>query len=79
MVDADTNPPGIRGQIIDAIGHRSAEFLDQEVVHPDLFRIPLRAILAAIIAEIPTGAGSKIARAPARVPAPVGGVPRRGA
>src|SRR5215813_12577214 len=28
MVDADTHPPGIRGQIIDAIGHRSAEFLD---------------------------------------------------
>src|SRR5215472_497849 len=27
MVDADTHPPGIRGQIIDAIGHRSAEFL----------------------------------------------------
>src|ERR1700704_1395134 len=28
MVDADTHPPGIRSQIIDAIGHRSAEFLD---------------------------------------------------
>ena len=52
MVDADTHPPGIRGQIIDAIGHRSAECLDQEVVHPDLFRTPLRPILAAIVAEI---------------------------
>src|ERR1700742_2375995 len=52
MVDADTHPPGIRGQIIDAIGHRSAEFLDEEVVHPDLFRTPLRPILAAIVAEI---------------------------
>ena len=28
MVEADTHPPDIRGQIIDAIGHRSAEFLD---------------------------------------------------
>ena len=32
MVDADTHPPGVRRQIIDAIGdaigHRSAEFLD---------------------------------------------------
>src|SRR5689334_24040492 len=52
MVDADTHPPGIRSQIIDAIGHRSAEFLDEEVVHPDLFRTPLRPILAAIVAEI---------------------------
>ena len=30
MVDADAYPPGIRGQIIDTIGHCSAEFLDQE-------------------------------------------------
>jgi hypothetical protein len=52
MVDADTHPPGIRGQIIDTIGHRSAEFLDQEVVHPDLLRTPLRPILAAIVAEL---------------------------
>jgi hypothetical protein len=28
MVDADAHPPGIRGQIIDATGRRSAEFLD---------------------------------------------------
>jgi hypothetical protein len=55
MVDADTHPSGIRGQIIDAMGRRSSAYLDQEVVPPDLFRTPLRAILAAIIAEIPTG------------------------
>src|SRR5437868_2316930 len=48
----DTHPPGIRGQIIDAIRHRSAEFLDQEVMHPDLFRTPVRPILAAIVPEI---------------------------
>ena len=53
MVDPDTHPSGIRGKIVDAIGHRPAEFLDQEVMDPDLFRIALRAILAAIVAEIP--------------------------
>jgi hypothetical protein len=52
MVDTDTHPPGICGKIIDAIGHRSAEFFDQEVVHPDLFRAPLRPILAAIVAKV---------------------------
>src|SRR5262249_32690355 len=39
-------------EIIDAIGHRSAEFPDQEVMHPDLFRRALRSILAAIVAEV---------------------------
>jgi hypothetical protein len=52
MVDTDTHPSGICGKIIDAIGHRSAELLDQKVVHPDLFRAPLRPILAAIVAEV---------------------------
>src|SRR5215470_10307543 len=52
MDDADAYPPGVRRKIIDAIRHCSAEFLDQKVVHPDLFRTSLRAILAAIVAEI---------------------------
>ncbi len=52
MVDTDADPSGIGGQIIDAIGHRPTEFLDQEVVHPDLFRVALRAILAAIVPEV---------------------------
>ena len=52
MVNADTHPPGIGGQIIDAIGHRAAKFLDQEVVHPNLFRTPLRPIFAAMVVEI---------------------------
>ena len=52
MVDAAAHPPGVGRKIIDAIRHRSAEFLDQKVVHPDLFRAPLRPILAAMIAEV---------------------------
>jgi len=53
VVDTDAHPPGIRRKIIDAIRHRSAELLDQKVVHPDFFRIALRTILAAVIAEVP--------------------------
>ena len=52
MVDTDTHPSGIRGKIIDPIGHRTTEFLDQEVMDPDLFRVTLRAIFAAIVAEV---------------------------
>src|ERR1700730_9325203 len=54
MVDADTYPSGIGGKVIDTIGHRTTEFLDQVVMDANLFRIALRTILAARIAEIPT-------------------------
>jgi hypothetical protein len=53
MVDADTCPSGIGGKVIDPIGHRTTEFLDQEVMDANLFGIALRTILAARIAEIP--------------------------
>jgi hypothetical protein len=53
MVNADTDPPEISRQVVDAVGYRAAQFLDQEVMDPDLFRIALRAILAAGVAEIP--------------------------
>jgi hypothetical protein len=53
MVDADAHPSGIGGKIVDAIGDRLTQLLDQEVVDPDLFRIALRAIFTAIVAEIP--------------------------
>src|SRR6202011_1615998 len=51
--DTDTYPPGIGGKVIDTIGHRTTEFLDQEVMDANLFRIALRTIFAARIAEIP--------------------------
>ena len=40
VVDADAHPPGVGGHIVDAIGHRPAEFGDEEVVHPDLLGLP---------------------------------------
>src|SRR4029077_8368482 len=53
VVDADTHPSGIRGQVIDPVRHSAAELLDQEVMDPDLFRVALRAIFAPVVAEIP--------------------------
>ena len=45
-------PPGVRGQIIDPVGHRAAELLDQEVMDTDLFWVALGAIFAPVVAEI---------------------------
>src|SRR6266446_4789529 len=53
MVNPDIDPPEISRQVVDAVGYRAAQFPDQEVMDPDLFRIALRAILAARVAEIP--------------------------
>ena len=53
MVNPDTDPPEISRQVVDAVGYRAAQFLDQEVMDPDLFRIALQAILTAWVAEIP--------------------------
>src|SRR3984893_12944712 len=53
MVDADTDPSGIRGQVIDPVRHRAAELLDQEVMDPDLFRVALGPIFAPVVTEIP--------------------------
>jgi exosortase/archaeosortase family protein len=52
MIDADAHPPGIRGEIIDAVGHGATEFLGQEVVDPDFFWMTLGAIFTAIVAKI---------------------------
>ena len=52
MVNPDTDPPEIGRKVVDAIGYRAAQFLDQEIMDPDLFRIALRTILAARVAEI---------------------------
>ena len=45
MVNADTDPPKISRQVVDPVGYRPSQFLDQEVMDPDLFRIALQAIL----------------------------------
>src|SRR5437879_10069122 len=51
--NADTDPSGIRGQVIDPVRHRAAELLDQEVMDPDLFRVALGPIFAPVVTEIP--------------------------
>src|SRR5271165_430230 len=53
IVNADTHPTRIGSEVIDPVGHRPSQFLDQEVMDPDRFRVSLRAILAAIVTEIP--------------------------
>ena len=53
MVHAHADPTGIGGQIVDPIGHRTAQFLDQEVMHPDLFGLAVRAPLPPGVLEVP--------------------------
>ena len=53
MVDADTDPPRIGREVVDPVRHRATQFLDQEVMDPDFFRVALRAIFAPVVAEIP--------------------------
>jgi len=52
MVNADTHPTRIGGEVVDPVRHRATELLAQEVMDPDFFRVALGAILAARIAEI---------------------------
>src|SRR6202011_5823398 len=53
MVDADTHPTTIGGEVVDPVRHRTAKLLDQEVMDPDIFRVALGAIFTAVVAEIP--------------------------
>ena len=50
--DADAHPTGIAGEIVNAIGDRPPQFLDQEVVDPHLFRLALATPLASGILEV---------------------------
>ena len=52
MIHADTDPASVRGQVVDAIRHRSAEFLDQKVMHAHLFRLALRTPLPSGVLEV---------------------------
>src|SRR5438105_2479869 len=53
MVNPDTHPTRIGGEVVDPVRHRAAELLDQKVMDADFFRVALRAIFAAILTEIP--------------------------
>jgi hypothetical protein len=39
VIDADTHPACVVGDVVDAIGRRPAKFWDNEVVHPYLVRV----------------------------------------
>src|SRR3954454_18187655 len=49
---ANAHPAGIGCEIVDAIRHRPAEFLDQEVMHPDLLRVALRTPVPTGVLEV---------------------------
>src|SRR3954449_6997488 len=52
MVHADADPTGIGGKIVDAIRHCPAQFLDQEIMHPNVLRLALRVPLPAAVPEV---------------------------
>ena len=52
MIHADADPTGVVGQIVDAIGDRPAQFLDQEVVHPNVLRLTCRTPFPTGVLEV---------------------------
>src|SRR3984893_10907531 len=52
VVNGDTHPTGIGCEVVDPVGHRAAELLDQEVMHTDFLRVALGAIFASVVAKI---------------------------
>ena len=52
MVDAEADPAGIVGDVVDAVGRRPAKFGNQEVVHSHRHGLSLRTILTAGILEV---------------------------
>jgi hypothetical protein len=51
VVDAEIDPSGVGGDVLDAIRHCLAEFRDDEVVHPDRLGLALGAQLPAAVLE----------------------------
>ncbi len=52
MVDPDTDPARIGGDIVDAVRHRAAQRFAEEVIHPHFFGIALRPPFPAGILEV---------------------------
>ena len=52
MVHPDTDPACVGRQVVEAVGHRAAEFGLQEVVYPHLLRVALRPPFAARVLEV---------------------------
>ena len=52
MVDAEIDPAGVGGDVVDAVGRHLAEFGDHEVVHPHRLGLALGTQLTAAILEV---------------------------
>jgi hypothetical protein len=52
VIDPDAHPSGVLGDIVDAVGHGPAEFLDDEIMHPYLFGRTFGPPLAPAVLEI---------------------------
>ena len=50
--DAEIDPSGVGGDIVDAVWRGLAEFRDEEVVHPNRFGLSFGAQFAATIFEV---------------------------
>jgi hypothetical protein len=52
VVDAEIDPSFVGGDVIHPVGHRLAEFRDDEIMHPDRLGLPLGAQLAPAVLEV---------------------------
>ena len=54
MVDADTDPPRISREVVDPVWHRATQFLDQEVMDRDFFRVAWGRYSRPLLRKSPT-------------------------
>jgi hypothetical protein len=52
MVHSNTDPTGVGGDVVDAIRHRPAEFLDQKIMHANRLGIALWTPLPPGVPEV---------------------------
>ncbi len=53
MVGADVDPAGVRGQVVDPVGHRLAQLLISEVMDANPLGLPGRRPFRAAVLEVP--------------------------
>src|SRR5271165_3188265 len=53
VVGADVDPAGVRGQVVDPVGHRLAQLLISEVMDADPLGLPGRRPFRAAVLEVP--------------------------
>src|SRR3954463_1394808 len=52
VIDAEIDPSGIRGDVVDAVGRPLAQLGEGEIVHPNRFGLALGAQLTAAVLEV---------------------------